>query len=166
MKKLTSIIIAFLSFFSPIEMCVLLLFLMMGIDTIVKLFSLRKKAKNDNRLFRDVFESSMLRKGYIYKGAGYLLFSLAIFPIDYYALTPFIEGSIKYFGMNIILPTKAVCTNFLLIIFSLIELSSINENWFDITGNNIMKSVWSMTKKVRGVIENITGFVKDTKNGF
>lgn len=164
MKKISSIIIAFFSFFTPIELCVLLLFFMMIIDTLVKLVSLKKIANKENRLFRDVFKSGMLRKGYIYKGAGYFLFALAVFPIDFYALTPFIDGSIKYFGLNIVLPTKAVCTNFLLIIFCLIELSSINENYFDITGNNIMKSVWSMTKKIREVIQGVTGFIKETKN--
>ena len=164
MKKISSLIIALFSFFTPIELCVLLLFFMMIIDTLVKLVSLRKVAKQEKRPFRDVFKSSMLRKGYIYKGAGYFLFALAVFPIDFYALTPFIDGSIKYFGLDITLPTKAICTNFLLIIFCLIELSSINENYFDITGNNIMKSVWSMTKKIRTVIQGFTGFIKDTKN--
>jgi hypothetical protein len=164
MKKISSLIIAFFSFFTPIELCVLLLFFMMIIDTLVKLVSLKKIAKKENRPFRDVFKSGMLRKGYIYKGAGYFLFALAVFPVDFYALTPFIDGSIKYFGLNIVLPTTAICTNFLLIIFCLIELSSINENYFDITGNNIMKSVWSMTKKIREVIQGFTGFIKETKN--
>lgn len=137
---------------------------MMIIDTCVKLVSLKRIANKEERPFRDVFKSSMLRKGYIYKGAGYLLFAVALFPIDFYALTPFIDGSIKYFGMAIELPTKAICTNFLLIIFCLIELSSINENYFDITGNNIMKSVWSMTKKIRTIIQGFTGFIKETKD--
>jgi hypothetical protein len=136
----------------------------MIIDTCVKLVSLKRIANKEERPFRDVFKSSMLRKGYIYKGAGYLLFAVALFPIDFYALTPFIDGSIKYFGMAIELPTKAICTNFLLIIFCLIELSSINENYFDITGNNIMKSVWSMTKKIRTIIQGFTGFIKETKD--
>ncbi len=137
---------------------------MMIIDTCVKLVSLKRIANKEERPFRDVFKSSMLRKGYIYKGAGYLIFAVALFPIDFYALTPFIDGSIKYFGMAIELPTKAICTNFLLIIFCLIELSSINENYFDITGNNIMKSVWSMTKKIRTIIQGFTGFIKETKD--
>jgi hypothetical protein len=136
----------------------------MIIDTCVKLVSLKRIANKEERPFRDVFKSSMLRKGYIYKGAGYLLFAVALFPIDFYALTPFIDGSIKYFGLDIVLPTKAICTNFLLIIFCLIELSSINENYFDITGNNIMKSVWSMTKKIRTIIQGFTGFIKETKD--
>jgi hypothetical protein len=136
----------------------------MIIDTCVKLVSLKRIANKEERPFRDVFKSSMLRKGYIYKGAGYLIFAVALFPIDFYALTPFIDGSIKYFGMAIELPTKAICTNFLLIIFCLIELSSINENYFDITGNNIMKSVWSMTKKIRTIIQGFTGFIKETKD--
>jgi hypothetical protein len=164
MKKLTSIIIGVFSFFTPIELCVILLLFMMIIDTCVKLVSLKRIARKEARPFRDVFKSSMLRKGYIYKGAGYLLFALALFPIDFYALTPFIDGFIKYFNMSLELPTQAICTNFLLIIFCLIELSSINENYFDITGNNIFKAVWSMTKKIRDVIKYITGFVKETKD--
>jgi hypothetical protein len=164
MKKISSIIVAFFSFFTPIELCVLLLFFMMIIDTLVKLVSLKRIAKKENRPFRDVFKSNMLRKGYIYKGAGYLLFALAIFPIDFYALTPFIDGFIEYLGLSIVLPTKAICTNFLLIIFCLIELSSINENYFDITGNNMMKSVWKMTRKIREIIQYFTGFIKETKN--
>ena len=164
MKKLTSLIIGVFSFFTPIELCIILLLFMMIIDTCVKLVSLKRIANKEERPFRDVFKSSMLRKGYIYKGAGYLLFAVALFPIDFYALTPFIDGSIKYFGLDIVLPTKAICTNFLLIIFCLIELSSINENYFDITGNNIMKSVWSMTKKIRTIIQGFTGFIKETKD--
>ncbi len=164
MKKLTSLIIGVFSFFTPIELCVILLIFMMVIDTLVKLVSLNRLANKEARPFRDVFKSSMLRKGYIYKGAGYLLFAIALFPIDFYALTPFIDGSIKYFGVAIELPTQAICTNFLLIIFCLIELSSINENYFDITGNNILKTVWQMTKKIRDVIKYFTGFIKETKD--
>jgi hypothetical protein len=164
MKKLTSLIIGVFSFFTPIELCIILLLFMMIIDTCVKLVSLKRIANKEGRLFRDVFKSNMLRKGYIYKGAGYLLFAVALFPIDFYALTPFIDGAIKYFGMAIELPTKAICTNFLLIIFCLIELSSINENYFDITGNNILKTVWQMTKKIRDVIKYFTGFIKETKD--
>jgi len=132
MKKLTSLIIGVFSFFTPIELCVILLIFMMVIDTLVKLVSLNRLAKKE--------------------------------AIDFYALTPFIDGSIKYFGLAIELPTQAICTNFLLIIFCLIELSSINENYFDITGNNILKTVWQMTKKIRDVIKYFTGFIKETKD--
>ena len=136
----------------------------MGLDTIVKVISLKIISKREERLFRDVFKSKMLRKGYIYKGAGYFLFAGAIFPLDYYMLTPFLEGLIKFLSWNLIIPTTAVFTNLLLIIFCIIEIASINENWFDISGNNIFKSVYNTVKMIRGGIESTVSFVKNTKN--
>ena len=156
--------LAFFGIFSPIEICIFILMGIMLIDTIVKLFSLRVMAKKSGRLFRDLFESRLLRNGYIFKGLGYFIFALAIFPLDFYVLTPFLCKSVVFLGYDIHVPSTAIFTNILLVIFSLIELSSINENWVDITGNNILKGVFSMVKKVRTGIQSVSDTVKNVKN--
>jgi hypothetical protein len=46
----------------------------------------------------------------------------------------------------------------------LIEVSSINENWIDITGNNMLSKVFAMVKKIRGGIQETTSFIKNTKD--
>ena len=164
MKKLATVFTLFLGFISPIELSIILLMGAMGVDTLVKLISLKIQSKRDDRKYMEVFRSKMLRKGYIYKGTGYLLFALAVFPLDFYMLTPFIKGVMQYLSIEYIVVTKAIFTNLLLIIFCIIELASINENWFDISGNNILKSVKDTVVVLRDSINNVTDFISRTKN--
>jgi hypothetical protein len=163
-EKIAIFIVGIGAVVAPVEMCALLLMFVILIDTIVKLISLKKIACVEGRKYRDVFKSKILRRGYIFKAAGYYIFAGALFPLDYYALTPFSNGIIKALGYNLTLPTQAVYTNLLLCLFALIELASINENWFDITGNNMLKSVFTVVKKIRGTIEKISDTYKNIKN--
>lgn len=163
-EKITILIVGVGAVFAPVEMCALLLMFVILIDTIVKLISLKKIACIEKRKYRDVFKSKILRRGYIFKASGYYIFAGALFPLDYYALTPFSNEVIKALGYGFTLPTAAVYTNFLLCIFALIELASINENWFDITGNNMLKAVFDVIKKIRGTIEKISDTYKNIKN--
>ena len=162
--KITLLISSLFSIFAPVEMCAILLMTIIFIDTIVKLIALKKIACVEGRKYREVFKSKILRRGYIFKAAGYYIFAGALFPLDYYALTPFSNEVIKTLGYGFTLPTGAIYTNFLLCIFALIELSSINENWFDITGNNMLKTVFSTVKKIRGTIEKVSDTYKNIKN--
>ena len=164
MKKLATIFTLFLGFISPIELSIILLMGAMGVDTIVKLISLKIQSKRDGRRYMDVFASKMLRKGYILKGSGYLLFALAVFPLDFYMLTPFTKGFMQYLSIEYIVVTKAIFTNILLIIFCIIELASINENWFDISGNNILKSVKETVVILRDAINGVIEFIGGAKN--
>jgi hypothetical protein len=164
MKKLATVFTLFLGFISPIELSIILLMGAMGVDTIVKLISLKIQSKKEGRKFMDVFASKMLRKGYILKGSGYLLFALAVFPLDFYMLTPFTKGFMQYLSIEYIVVTKAIFTNILLIIFCIIELSSINENWFDISGNNILKSVKETVVILRDAINGVIEFIGGAKN--
>lgn len=162
--NLTLIALSIFSFFAPIELCAIILMGIIFLDTIVKLISLKKIACAEGRTYRDVFKSKMLRRGYIFKTAGYYILCLAIFPLDFYALTPFTSSVIAGLGYSFTIPTPALYTNMLLCIFGLIELSSINENWFDITGNNILKSVFGIVKKIRTIITKASDTYKDIKN--
>lgn len=164
MKKLATIFTLSLGFISPIELSIILLMGAMGVDTIVKLISLKIQSKRDGRSYMDVFASKMLRKGYILKGTGYLLFALAVFPLDFYMLTPFTRGFMQYLSIEYIVVTKAIFTNILLIIFCIIELASINENWFDISGNNILKSVKDTVVIIRDAINGVIEFIGGAKN--
>lgn len=164
MKKLATIFTLFLGFIAPIELSIILLMGAMGVDTIVKLISLKIQSKKEGRKFMDVFASKMLRKGYILKGSGYLLFALAVFPLDFYMLTPFTKGFMQYLSIEYIVVTKAIFTNILLIIFCIIELASINENWFDISGNNILKSVKETVVILRDAINGVIEFIGGAKN--
>lgn len=162
--KITLFILSLFSFFSPIELSAILLMSVIFIDTIVKLISLKKIACKENKKYKDVFKSKLLRRGYIFKGAGYYILAGAIFPLDLYGFTPFLQSILKATGYDIVIPTKAIFTNALLYIFAIIELSSINENWFDLTGNNIFKSVLKVVKAIRGGIEKVSDTYKDIKN--
>jgi hypothetical protein len=164
MKKIATALTLFLGFIAPIELSIILLMAAMGVDTVVKLISLKIQSNKQGRKFMDVFTSKMLRKGYILKGSGYLLFALAVFPLDFYMLTPFIKGFMQYLSIEYIVVTKAIFTNLLLIIFCMIELASINENWFDISGNNILKSVKDTVVILRDAINGVTDFISRTKN--
>lgn len=166
MKKATLWLIGLFGVFAPIELCIIILMIVMGIDTLVKMFAIKRIAKKTGRKFNDVFESKVLRTGYIYKAAGYLILAGAIFPIDFYFLTPFLQKGIDIFASSykIHLLTTALFTNLLLIIFSLIEVSSINENWIDITGNNMLSKVFAMVKKIRSGVQETTSFIKNTKD--
>jgi hypothetical protein len=163
-EKITLLVVGVGAVFAPVELCAVLLMFVIFIDTVVKLISLKKIACTENRKYRDVFKSKLLRRGYIFKAAGYYIFAGALFPLDYYALTPFSNGVIKALGYNMTLPTTAIYTNLLLCIFALIELASINENWFDITGNNMLKGVFDIVKKIRGTVEKISDTYKNIKN--
>lgn len=155
---------AMLSFFAPIQMLVLILMITILIDTIVKLISLKKIALETNKTYREVFKSKLLRQGYLYKTAGYLLMTVAIFPIDYYGLTPFIHSILKIWNITVLINATAICTNVLLVILCLMEVSSINENWFDISKNNILRSVSNSFNKIRKTIKRITSTYKETKD--
>ena len=155
---------AMFSFFAPIQMLVLILMFVILIDTIVKLISLNKIAQETNRKYKDVFKSKILRHGYLYKTAGYLIMVAVIFPIDYYALTPFISAMLKVFNLQVLIVSPAICTNILLAILCLMEISSINENWFDISKNNILKSVSNSFNRIKKTIKTVTSAYKDTKD--
>lgn len=161
--KITLLTLSLFSVFAPIALCAILLMFIIFIDTIVKLVSIKKIACVENRKYRDVFKSKILRRGYIFKAAGYYLLAIAVFPLDYYMLTPFIIGLIKALGFTFVIPSTAILTNGILCIFSIIELSSINENWFDITGNNILNTVFKTVKKLRSGIEAVSDTYKNIK---
>jgi hypothetical protein len=163
-KKIFTLSTFLLGVVAPIELCIIILLAIMSVDTIVKVISLKVISKREGRPFRDLFKSSMLRKGYIYKGAGYFLFAGAVFPLDYFMLTPFLNGSLSFFWPGVAIPSAAIFTNFLLVIFTIIELASINENWFDMTGNNMLKSVFRTVKAIRKGIESTTSFIRKTKD--
>ena len=152
------------SFFAPIQMLVLILMFVILVDTVVKLISLKKIAEETKRKYKDVFKSRILRLGYLYKTAGYFIMVLVIFPIDYYALTPFISAMLKVFNLQALVITPAICTNILLAILCLMEVSSINENWFDISKNNILKSVSNSFNRIKKTIKTVTSAYKDTKD--
>ena len=162
--KIILTILSIFSVFAPVELCSIILMAIILIDTLVKLISLKKIACTEGKKYREVFKSKILRRGYIFKAAGYYIFAGAVFPLDYYALTPFTNEILKITGYTFDIPTTALYTNVLLCIFAIIELSSINENWFDITGNNILKSAATAVKKIRAGIENVSETFKNIKN--
>ena len=155
---------AMFSFFAPIQMLVLILMFVILVDTVVKLISLKKIAEETKRKYKDVFKSKILRHGYLYKTAGYLIMVAVIFPIDYYALTPFISAMLTVFNLQALVMSSALCTNILLAILCLMEVSSINENWFDISKNNILTSVSNSFNKIRKTVKTVTSAYKETKD--
>lgn len=161
-EKITIFIVALTSLLAPVELSVICLMGIILIDTIVKLISLRYIAKKENRKYRDVFQSKMLRRGYIFKSLGYAFLVVPLFPLDYFVLTPFLDAVLKALDYDIIL-NKAVLTNGLLIIFAIIELASINENWFDISGNNVLSGVWVTVKKIRRAAEGVAETYRNIK---
>ncbi len=161
-SKLTIFLLTLASILAPVELSVICLFGTMGVDTIVKLISLKFIAKREGRPYREVFLSKMLRRGYMFKLAGYAFVAIPLFPLDYYLLTPFVKNLLSVTGYEIVL-NKALFTNGILIIFSLIEISSINENWFDITGNNMLKAVFTVVKKIRATVEGAAETYRNIK---
>jgi hypothetical protein len=161
-EKITIFLVALTSLLAPVELSVICLMGIIFIDTIVKLISLKYIAKKENRKYRDVFQSKMLRRGYIFKSLGYAFLVVPLFPLDYYVLTPFLSSVLKALEYDIVL-NAAVFTNGLLIIFSIIELASINENWFDISGNNILSMVWVTVKKIRRAAEGVAETYRNIK---
>jgi len=162
--NITLAVLTITSFFAPIQIMVMVLMFIIFVDTIVKLISLKKIAKESKRKYRDVFKSRILRQGYVYKSLGYYITAGVVFPLDYYALTPFLNGLLDFTGFSFVIPVPAILTNVLLGIFSLIELASINENWFDITGNNILNKTFATVKKLRKGLKEVSDTYKDIKN--
>lgn len=162
-SKLITFLIALSAMWAPVELSAICLFLAIGVDTIVKLISLWYISKREKRAYREVFLSKMLRRGYMFKLAGYAFVALPLLPLDFYLLTPFVSNVLKSLGYDIIL-NKAIFTNGIIIIFSLIEISSINENWFDITGNNMLKAVFTVVKKIRGAVEKAADTYRNIKS--
>ena len=162
--KLTLVALSISSFFAPIELMALVLMSIIFVDTIVKLISLKKIAKETNRKYREVFKSRILRQGYVYKALGYYITAGVVFPLDYYALTPFINGLLKFLSFDFVITVPAILTNILLGIFSIIELASINENWFDLTGNNVLSKTFVTVKKLRKGLKEVSDTYKDIKN--
>jgi hypothetical protein len=162
--KITLGILAISSFFAPIEIMAIVLMFIIFVDTVVKLISLRKIAKESKRKYREVFKSRILRQGYIYKSLGYYITAGVVFPLDYYALTPFINGLLKFLNFDFVIAVPAILTNILLGLFSIIELASINENWFDITGNNVLRKTCDTVKKLRKGLKQVSDIYKDIKN--
>lgn len=161
--KLITFLIALSAMWAPVELSAICLFLTIGVDTIVKLISLWYISKREKKPYKAVFKSKMLRRGYMFKLAGYAFVAIPLLPLDFYLLTPFVSSILKSTGYDIIL-NKALFTNGILIIFTLIEISSINENWFDITGNNMLKAVFTIVKKIRGVVESAASTYRNMKN--
>lgn len=162
--KISLWVLGISSFFAPVELMAIILMFIIFIDTVVKLISLKKIAKESNRKYREVFKSKILRQGYVYKALGYYIAAGAIFPLDYYALTPFANGMLSFLNFSFIITTPAIFTNILLGIFSIIELASINENWFDITGNNVLKKSCETVRKLKKSLKDFSDFHKEIKN--
>ena len=162
--KITLGMLAVSSFFAPVEIMAIVLMFIIFVDTVVKLIALRKIARETKRKYRDVFKSRILRQGYIYKSLGYYITAGVVFPLDYYALTPFINGLLKFLNFDFIIAVPAILTNILLGLFSIIELASINENWFDITGNNVLRKTCDTVKKLRKGLKQVSHTYKDIKN--
>lgn len=162
--KISLWVLGISSFFAPVELMAIILMFIIFIDTVVKLISLKKIAKESNRKYREVFKSKILRQGYVYKALGYYIAAGAIFPLDYYALTPFANGILSFLNFSFMITTPAIFTNILLGIFAIIELASINENWFDITGNNVLKKTCDTVKKLRKGLKEASDTYKDIKN--
>lgn len=162
-SKLTIFFLALASLWAPVQLSAICLFIAIGVDTLVKLISLKVIANKEGRKYRDVFLSKMLRRGYMFKLAGYAFVALPLLPLDYYMITPFVKNVLNATGYNIVL-NDAIFTNGILIIFSLIEISSINENWFDITGNNMLNGVFRMVKSIRSFVEKASETYRNIKN--
>jgi hypothetical protein len=159
------LIITVTTFLAPIELVCFVLMFIMGIDTIVKILSLRTISKKEERPFRDLYKSRIARKGYFLKVVGYMIMVLPLLPLDVFFLTPFAVRSTATLGYEIgKILTPALFTNGLLVIFCLIELSSINENWFDFSGNNILSGVSKTIKKTKSVLLKASSFYKEIKN--
>lgn len=156
-----------ISFFLPIAIPSLILMLFICTDTIVKLFALKTIAVKENKRYLDVFQSKTLRKKFILKSLGYLTLIVPIAVLDIYLLTPFLHWVLNYYW-QIVMSTQidfihAMFTNMLLIIFCLMELSSINENWDLLSGNNIFESVKKTIINIRGGISHVVDFIVETK---
>lgn len=162
--KISLWVLGISSFFAPVELMAIILMFIIFIDTVVKLISLKKIAKESNRKYREVFKSKILRQGYVYKALGYYIAAGAIFPLDYYALTPFANGILSFLNFSFMITTPAIFTNILLGIFAIIELASINENWFDITGNNVLKKSCETVRKLKKSLKDFSDFHKEIKN--
>jgi hypothetical protein len=159
------LIITITTFLAPIELVCFILMFIMGVDTIVKILSLRTISRKEKRPFRDLYKSRIARKGYFLKVVGYMIMVLPLLPLDVYFLTPFAIKSSATLGYDLgKILTPALFTNGLLVIFCLIELSSINENWFDFSGNNILSGVSKTLKKTKSVVLNASKFYKEVKN--
>ena len=162
--KITLVALTVSSFFAPIQLMAIVLMFIIFVDTIIKLISLKKIAKETKRKYREVFKSRILRQGYIYKSLGYYITAGVVFPLDYYALTPFLNGALKFLNFSFVISVPAILTNILLGIFSMIELSSINENWFDITGNNVLRKTCETVNKIKKSLKSASDSYKDIKN--
>lgn len=157
--------VGIIAVFAPIQISFLLLALMMLLDTLVKIYSIYKISKTEGRSFWDIFDSSILRKGYLQKGLGYYLFAIAILPLDYFFITPFTKVLLDYaidydFSPYI---NDALYTNGLLIIFCFIELGSINENWRIVTGNNLFSKVREILVNFKKLVFENINFLKNLK---
>lgn len=145
---ITLILISILSFYAPIALCVVLLMGMIFLDTIVKVMSLYTVAKKDNRPYFDVFKSEILRKKFVLKSIGYMILAVPVATLDILILSPSLEWFLcQYYDFKV--PVEAIFSNFLLIIFCFMELSSVNENWNVLSGTNIFKSAFKVVKKIR-----------------
>jgi hypothetical protein len=71
---------------------------------------------------------------------------------------------LKVFNLHVLIISPALCTNILLAILCLMEVSSINENWFDISKNNILKSVSKSFNRIRKTVKTVTSAYKETKD--
>ena len=129
----------------------------------INVYHIYRYSSESNRKYREVFKSKILRQGYVYKALGYYIAAGAIFPLDYYALTPFANGILSFLNFSFMITTPAIFTNILLGIFAIIELASINENWFDITGNNVLKKSCETVRKLKKGLKDFSDFHKEIK---
>lgn len=164
---ITTFILGLVSFFTPVAIPSLILMLFICMDTVVKLFALKTIAIKENKRYLDVFHSKILRKKFILKSFGYLTLVVPIAVLDIYLLTPFLHWVLNYYWQITVSIQidfiHAMFTNILLTIFCLMELSSINENWDLLSGNNIFESVRKTVINIRKGISNIVDFIVETK---
>lgn len=153
-----------LSFFAPIAttICALMGFIL--VDTLTRLISIYFITKRKNRKFEDVFDSKTLRVKFILKSLGYMVLALSVSVIDIKVITPTIKWFLENFYSNITIPTQALASNVLIIIFCFMELSSINENWNMIAKIDLFKSVSKIVVKTRDFIIDVIGFFKSIKS--
>lgn len=151
------------SFFAPIAVTICILMGFILVDTLMKVGSIYFIAKREDRKFFDVFKSKILRVKFILKSLGYMALAFPVAILDIKIITPTIKWALENFTKYTV-PTEALTANVLIVIFCLMELSSINENWNVITRVNLFKSVSKVTIKVRDIIISIMSFFKSIKS--
>lgn len=126
--------------------------ILVGLDTILGRFAAAKKAKKDGNDARLAVKSKITRLGFTTKILVVMILGIFAYILDYFLFDKLL------FAWKPDFPAHFPATTGLILIFTAIEIDSLDEHLYHLTGQTILKNLRNMLNKIRKMVLGFVSF--------